>query len=75
MSYADRHPSRKWGERVKREEWKEGEEKEKSDGRVKAGGVQRGEENGGGRIRQRGETASRNTRQNEACLPVICHTL
>lgn len=29
-------------------EGRRGEEKEKSDGRVKAGGVQRGEENGGG---------------------------
>lgn len=27
------------------------------------------------RIRQRGETTSCNTRQNETCLPVICHTL
>lgn len=31
-------------EKVKREGWREEVEKEKSDGRVKAGGVQRGEE-------------------------------
>ena len=53
LSYADRHPSRKCvcvggGEKVKREGWRE-EEKEKSDGRVKAGGV-RGGGRGSGRI-------------------------
>lgn len=77
MSYADRHPSRKTGKKVKREGGKEGEEKEKSDGRVKAGGVQRGEENRGGRIDREGKggATSRGLRQNETCLPVTCHTL
>lgn len=70
MSYADRHPSRKWGgvggrkERGRESGRKEGEGKEKSDGRVKAGGVQRRiegrrTEKGGEREGERGNHITR----------------
>lgn len=44
--------------------------RKKSDGRLKAEGFQRGEENRGGRIDREGKggTTSRSTRQNETCL-------
>lgn len=49
-------------ESKEREGGKKGEEKEKSDGRVNAGGVEREEENREGKNRRRGERGNHITR-------------